>query len=360
MRKSFRVILDGDDVLFCCNSYALEKLNEEIGTKYKLDDITTWEDTGALIDRRKIYFNQPEFVKSQPVYEGAREFVEQLQKVAEVFICTSVPSHCAGERVSSIIRNFPDIDPSNILIGNRKDLLNADILLDDAYHNLEKAQVRYPVLFRRPWNHNITGLTSISNYDEFLTLVGLIKTTHDISEKDLHENRVVSLVGPSGSGKTTIANQLIAKDICCQVCSYTTRKKRNSDDKYHFISKEDFLKKKTEGFFFETSSYMGEHYGTSKNSINEILDKGKNPLLILDINGAIAMKQEYGSAALTVFVERNKEDCIRSIIMRALPIDETVKRISSLNAEIKNEEFCDITVLNNDINEAVQTIMEEL
>ena len=62
---------------------------------------------------------------------------------------------------------------SNILIGARKDLLNADMMLDDAPQNLDGANTRYPVLFRQPWNYGKTGLLSVSTYAEFLTLVSL-------------------------------------------------------------------------------------------------------------------------------------------------------------------------------------------
>lgn len=69
---------------------------------------------------------------------------------AEVVIATNVPPVCAGARVNAIIKHFPEIIPSNILIGARKDLLVADMMLDDTSQNLEQANVDYPVLYRQP------------------------------------------------------------------------------------------------------------------------------------------------------------------------------------------------------------------
>ena len=40
MRKSFKIILDVDDVLLECNQYALITLNHAYGYDYGLDDIT--------------------------------------------------------------------------------------------------------------------------------------------------------------------------------------------------------------------------------------------------------------------------------------------------------------------------------
>jgi guanylate kinase len=359
MRNNFKIILDADDVLYRCNDYALEMLNRKTGKDFKLHDINKWGSINKEIDQRIKYFHDPEFIRDIPVYDGAKEFVNRLTKVAEVFICTSVEAVCAGERVASIVRDFPNIDPGNILIGKRKDLLNADMMLDDGYHNLERAQVTYPVLYRQPWNHDVTGLLSISNYQEFLTLVNLVQGGYRIPRYDILLH-TVSLIGPSGSGKTTIVNKLMDTGKFEIVRSYTSRTRRTVDENYHFVQTEDFIRMKEEGCFFETSSYMGNYYGTSKEDVNCIFRNGKNPLLILDINGAIAMKQEYGTNSINIFIERSKEGCIKSIIERNLPLNETVRRISSLEAEFKNEQFCDLVVRNEELNDTVTKIMEAL
>lgn len=246
----------------------------------------------------------------------------------------------------------------NILIGTRKDLLHADVILDDGYHNLNNSNVRYPVLFRRPWNNSITGICAVSTYGEFLTLVDLLKKGTDLSG----EKKIVALVGPSGSGKSAITNQLINEtDGFTPVKTYTTRGYRNSSDRYHYTDKEDFLQKKEEGFFFETSSYQGEYYGTHAGDIFSIIQSGNIAVMVLDINGAIALKRAYKDSVLTVFVKRDKEACIRSILERNTSRDDTVRRLVSLEAEFTNEELCDVTITNNaDVQSAAKQILEYL
>ena len=46
MRKSFKIILDVDDVLLECNQYALITLNHAYGYDYGLDDIPDGENLG--------------------------------------------------------------------------------------------------------------------------------------------------------------------------------------------------------------------------------------------------------------------------------------------------------------------------
>lgn len=336
MRKRFKVILDCDDVLFMCNQKAVEDLNREKMTNYKLNDITRWGSLGNELDDRLKYFSDPEFVEKLPIYDGAKEFVHELSKKAEVVIATNVPPICAGARVNAIIENFPEINPSNILIGARKDLLSADMMLDDAPQNLDQAKVDYPVLFRQPWNYGRTGLFSVSSYTEFLTLVDMVKTDMGMDENSNFD--AIVLVGPSGSGKNRYADRLIEKNPHIQrISSYTTKE---GGSHYHHISEEAFEDMRSE--FFETSSYMGHLYGTRESDIQAVIDQGKIPLLVMDINGMIAMKAKYRT--LAVYVTADRETCIREILKRKLPFEETVERISALDLEMRNEQFCDLTV----------------
>lgn len=103
---NFKIILDCDDVLFGCNEQAIQKLNKEKGTSYKMSDITSWGTHNTGIDERLKYFADPKFVKNQPVYPGAQEFVHKLSKKAEVVIATNVPAQCAGVRINAIVKNF--------------------------------------------------------------------------------------------------------------------------------------------------------------------------------------------------------------------------------------------------------------
>ena len=67
--------LDIDDLLMECTSYAIKLANE----KYKFDPPMTiyekksWGELGTRIDSIYPYFKDPEFYRTQPVYEGAKE-----------------------------------------------------------------------------------------------------------------------------------------------------------------------------------------------------------------------------------------------------------------------------------------------
>ena len=341
MRKTFQVVLDCDDVLYCCNEEALQRLNTEEGTSFKMSDLWQWGTFGDARDLRLRYFSDPDFVRSQPLYPGAREFVQKLSRMAEVFICTNVPAVCIGARYDSLLRDIPEIKPENILFGGRKDLLKADMMLDDAVHNLEKSNVTFPVLMQRPWNRSNTGMLSVTGYDEFLELVRTISAN---PSQPASADSIV-LIGPSGSGKTKIADQLEADGKYKRVRTYTTREGADPA-RYIVVDEETFSDMCSQGCFLETSAYQGHLYGTVRDQVEKVKAEAKIPVLVMDINGAFAIRKAYNP--MIAFVKADIKDCIRHILSEHYPEQETVERIAWLQSEFRNEAFCDVTVTEQD------------
>lgn len=337
MKKRLKIVLDCDDVLYECNNEGIKKLNEKYGSEYKLSDIKEWGLTGTLLDKRLEFYDDPKFIRNLPLIEGAKDFVKKLSEKAELFICTAVQPNCASERLASIIENFPEIKVSNIMIGGRKDMISADMMLDDCILNLEKANVTYPVLMQRPWNANgNAGILSVNGYEEFLQLVDTILSTDDTSSY-----KVCSLIGPPGSGKTKIMEELLKIDSKFEmVPTYTTAKKKAAI--YKKVSKDAFEQMQRSGYFSETSTYLGNKYGIVNEDIERILDNNKIPLMMLDVNGAMGVSRYYKT--LKCFVDSPKAICIKNILEKELPIDTATERICCLDGELKNKNICDVVI----------------
>ena len=93
---------------------------------------------------------------------------------------------------------------------------------------------------------------------------------------------LIILVGASATGKTEVGKILKSKYGYNKIITYTTRDKRESeieDVDYHFVSKETFEEMAKEGKFFESTSYNGNYYGTSFESLYH------DGYLILEPNG---------------------------------------------------------------------------
>lgn len=353
MCNRMKIILDCDDVLYPCNQEAVNQLNREKGTEYSINDITKWGELGNELDERLKYFKDPEFILNLTPYEGAQAFVRRLSKIAEVFIATSVDPVCAGARFMAVTRDFKEIDPANILIGGRKDLLRGDIHLDDALHHFETSNVRYPVIFRQPWNKSSSGTLAVSEYHEFVEFVYMLQRR----QKDIHpENPVYVLVGPTGSGKNEIAKELMKTDMFQLAKPFSTR--TDKPDTYYTVTAGKFQELKENGRFLETSTYGGYEYGTSKDRIDRIIGAGKKALLMMDINGAIAMKQAYQNECVLIFVGKSKKECIRSILEREMSLEDKTLRLENLDAEFRNAEFCDVSFREQSVGYVCDKIKE--
>lgn len=102
---------------------------------------------------------------------------------------------------------------------------------------------------------------------------------------------IIVIVGASGSGKTTLA-ALLKEEGLPQLVTSTTRPMRPGEvdgEDYHFLDV-DYV---DEIEFLESTVYNGNTYGLTMHEVKQALLKGKTFTVVMDRNGARAMKQFY-------------------------------------------------------------------
>ena len=368
MNRKYRLTtaLDIDDLLMECVPYAIRLANE----KYKFDpplsiyEVDRWGTLGTRADVIFEFFKDPEFFRTQPVIKGAREFVKKLSKMTEVFVSTSIYPEFMSIRAQRIMEEFPEIPADHIYMGSRKDKIDVDILFDDGMHNVFRSNAAYPILMRRPWNQDATGVLAVNNYDEFLKLVEVIADSYNPkrAHPDPEQPGIVVLVGPSGSGKTEIAKKLVKKSKCFEkLISYTTDATVGiqGGEWYHYISLDAFHKLKDSGEIFESTMYAGHCYGSCKEDVQRILDSGKHVLTVMDICGAMALKTHFQNVT-TIYINRSKRALLADILQKQLSVDEKVSRLLALDSEMENASICDYTVNVETYEQAAKEIIAGL
>ena len=102
---------------------------------------------------------------------------------------------------------------------------------------------------------------------------------------------LIVLSGFSGAGKGTLVKRLLelhGEEYALSI-SATTRKPRVGEEEgkaYFFKSNEEFEKMIREDAFLEYAGYCDHYYGTPKAYVDEQLEKGKNVILEIEIQGA--------------------------------------------------------------------------
>ena len=358
--------LDIDDVLVQCTEYAIKLANE----KYKFDppiqmpEVNKWGKTGKRTDVIHEFFKDAEFYRTQPVIEGAKEFVEKLTKITDVYVSTAIPPEFMGIRAEQIMREFPQIDPKHIYMGSSKEKIHVDILFDDAMHNVLNSNARYPILMRRPWNEEATGLLAVNTYDEFLKLVEVIADSYSIRHETdmLDEPSIVVFVGPSGSGKSKIATEILKKTNRFEkLTSYTTVDPTAVEQNlwYNYVSVEKFKEMEQSGEMFQSTMYAGHYYGSCKQDIEDILKRGKHVLATMDISGVMSLKTNFKNV-ITVYIKRNKKRLLATILNKNSSVEDKVNRIIAIDAEKQNADICDYVVEFNTYEEAIEQLCELL
>ena len=128
--------------------------------------------------------------------------------------------------------------------------------------------------------------------------------------------KIIILTAPSGAGKTTIKTAMLLEmsHVLSFSISDTTRKIRQHEKEgidYFFIPEIEFKKRVENKEFIEWEMvYPGLYYGTSVKEIEQIWNKGKIPLLDIDIQGALNVKKKYGSDVLSIFIEPPSMDIL--------------------------------------------------
>jgi len=117
---------------------------------------------------------------------------------------------------------------------------------------------------------------------------------------------VFILSAPSGAGKTTIWRSALKRipEIEFSV-SLTTRKAREQEvdgTDYHFVSDDEFKRRRAGGELAEWSEHFGACYGTPKAPLDLAISLGRDILLDIEIRGAKQILISYPTDAVAVFV----------------------------------------------------------
>ncbi|PYO96368.1 MAG: guanylate kinase, partial [Gemmatimonadetes bacterium] len=182
---------------------------------------------------------------------------------------------------------------------------------------------------------------------------------------------VVVLAAPSGGGKTTIARELRTRlpALFGYSVSATTRKARPGEqdgEAYHFLTRDEFLRRREAGEFLEWAPYAGELYGTLRHEVERVLASGKHALLDVEVQGARQVRQAYPSpASLIVFVippsprvliERLRRRRTESEAELRKRIDIATQEVETARRELAT--VYDRVLVNDDLDTAVNEVIE--
>ncbi|MEI9934545.1 MAG: guanylate kinase [Ferruginibacter sp.] len=172
-------------------------------------------------------------------------------------------------------------------------------------------------------------------------------------------HKIIIITAPSGAGKTSITKYLM--EVFPQLTfsiSAATRQARGDEKNgvdYYFISEEEFKQKIQHDEFVEWEMvYEGKYYGTLKSEMERIWSLSKIPVLDIDVQGAVHVKQQYPETSLTIFIEPPSVDELKKRLQsRGTETDETLAaRVNKASYEISFKDQFDELIINDDLERA--------
>lgn len=161
------LLLDVDEVI--CFSGFLESVNEFMQTNYEIDDFTDYYIDEAAIPKNKMAdFNK--FVSEKNLYQNAHilpnaiETIRILNGLYNLYICSAClnPFDVASsgkifkDKYDFLIKTLPFIEPSHFIFTSTKNIIKADIQIDDRVANLAN-DIKVRILFPSYHNKNISS-----------------------------------------------------------------------------------------------------------------------------------------------------------------------------------------------------------
>ena len=170
---------------------------------------------------------------------------------------------------------------------------------------------------------------------------------------------VFVVTGTSGAGKGTLEKALLVQIPELELAvSATTRERREGEEdgrEYWFISDGEFDERLRDEEFLEYVEFpWGQRSGTLRSEIARIQQTGKVPLLDLEPEGALDVKQNV-PGAVTIFVEAPSfEENERRLRARATESEgEIEERLDLAREQLSRSGEFDYLIVNDDVDRAL-------
>ncbi len=150
-----RILVDMDGVLADVYHRFFDLHEKDFGTRLSVRDIIGLKEAEAFPNQLK-WVNSSGFFRSIPVMQGSQHGLKQLNKNFEVVVAsmaTEFPS-CLTDKQLWLTEHFPFITWQQIVFCGNKNLIQADIMIDDHLKNLDNFNGE-TIIFTQPHNMNL-------------------------------------------------------------------------------------------------------------------------------------------------------------------------------------------------------------
>ena len=158
------------------------------------------------------------------------------------------------------------------------------------------------------------------------------------------------LSGPSGAGKDAILTRMKELGTPLEfIVTMTTRPRRTSERDtidYHFVSRESFQKMTDNNELLEWANVYGNCYGVPQQAVKQALDRGRDTIIKVDVQGAAAIKKVLHQAVFIFLMPPSMPELVTRLKKRNTESDsELALRLKTAEQEVKELGMFDYVVV---------------
>ena len=163
---------------------------------------------------------------------------------------------------------------------------------------------------------------------------------------------LIVLSGPSGVGKDAVLDGIKKRGYPLHYAVTATtrprRKRETHNVDYHFVSKAEFEKMIEKGELLEWANVYGNLYGVPKSEVQQAMDRGRDVIVKVDIQGAATIKKTVPQAVFIFLAPPSMEDLRKRLEQRKTEssIDLEV-RMKAAEKEMNSLPMFDYAVVNH-------------
>lgn len=174
---------------------------------------------------------------------------------------------------------------------------------------------------------------------------------------------LVVFTGCAGVGKGTVMKTMLQKEESFRLSvSATTRNPRPGEvhgREYFFVTKEEFRNMIDNNEFLEYATYVDNYYGTPKKAVEEMLNKGYNVFLEIEVQGGVQVKELCPDCVSLFLVPPSMEELENRLRGRGTETEEVIKkRMARAKEEMALTDTYDFVVENDVVEETADKIIE--